>query len=200
MHAVPAAPQPTSQTAPRQPGLNISSNELGMILLIITETMLFSGLISSFYYIRGGQRVWPPMGAGLLSSSVPAVATAVIAASSVALAFSQISVRRNDMIGVRIGLVLALLMAVLFLASMIHEWVVTDITLNRGVFGGTFFLLTGTHMTHVVVGICFLANALTGNLKNRYTPASYFGITAAGMYWHFVTIVWMVLYPVIYLY
>ncbi len=200
MDAVPAAAQPPPQAAPRRTGLNIPRDELGMILLIIMETMLFSGLISSFYYIRGGQAVWPPAGAGMLSKSVPAVATAVIVASSIALAFSQISVRRNDMTGVRIGLSLALVMAVLFAAAMIHEWVVTDITLNRGVFGATFFLLTGTHMVHVVVGLGFLGNALTGNLQDRYTPANYFGITAAGIYWHFVTIVWLILYPVIYLY
>jgi len=191
---------PAQSPQPRQTGLNISKQELGMILLIILETMLFSGLISSFYYIRGGQPVWPPAGAGTLSQSMPAIATAVIIASSVALAFAQVSVRRNDMIGVRVGLVLAVLMAGLFLAAMIHEWMATDVTLNRGVFGATFFLLTGAHLLHVVVGLGFLGNALAGNLTDRYTHSSYFGITAAGMYWHFVTVVWLILYPVVFLY
>ncbi len=181
-------------------GPNIPGRELGMILLIVMETMLFSGLVSSFFYLRGAFRVWPPIGISDLQATAPAVATAVILASSVALVFAQISVRRGDMIGVRVGLGLALLLGALFMAAMIHEWTVTDVKFTDGVFGGTYYLLTGTHVTHVAVGLGFLVNAITGSFQGRYRPDSYFGITAAGMYWHFVTIVWMVLFPVIYLY
>lgn len=169
-------------------------------MLIVMETMLFSGLISSFFYIRGGHRVWPPFGASDLQKTAPAIATTVIVASSVALILAQVSVRRDDRTGVRIGLGLALFMGLLFMGAMIHEWMGTEVTVRQGVFGASYYLLTGCHVIHVVLGLGFLANALAGSLRNRYSPSSHFGITAAGMYWHFVTLVWLVIYPVVYLY
>lgn len=171
-----------------------------MIMLLITEIMLFSGLISSYFYLRGAHRVWPPFGASELSTAVPAVATAVIAASSAALLFAQVSVRRADTGGTRIGLGMAVFMGAVFLAAMVHEWTVTDVKISQGIFGGTYYLLTGAHMLHVAVGIGFLVNAFAGSLQGRYTAKSHFGISAAGIYWHFVTIVWMILFPVVYLY
>ncbi len=191
---------PTNPTQrPRQQP--ISNAVLGMGVLLCSLTMLFTGLMSAYVVLRAtaGEN-WPPAGVPVLPSGLW-VSTLILLASSTTLGWGQRAVRHGNQSATKFGLLMTTLLGFGFLAFQTYLW--RDIFLEgltqRSQYGSLFFTLTGVHAAHVIGGLVVLCWVSLGSLAGRYTSHQHDGITLAAMYWHFLAIIWIVLFTVLYL-
>ena len=116
--------------------------------------------------------------------------------------WALVSVKRGNREGLALGLLFTLIMGLTFLALQIREYILLHgdrFTPEHGAFGSVFFALTGLHGLHVLVGAVLLAIALIRTLRGHYSPQKHMGVELSGIYWHFVDVVWVVLYTLVYL-
>jgi len=176
-----AAPQHRST----ETRLAISNGRLGMILLIGTETILFSCFIGAYLVLRMGATIWPPIGSPALSLGLSSVNTSVLVLSTI-LVF-----RRQIRATFALGSLFLLLQAVEF-----HRLYARGLTLQTGAYGALFYSLISCHGLHVLGGLAILGMVLW---RMGSDPSLSEWIGHAQLYWHFVTGVWLVLFTILYL-
>jgi cytochrome c oxidase subunit III len=180
----------------------VSSARLGMFLLLAAESMLFGGLIGAFLVFRFGSREWPPTGMPHLPVAVTALNSVVLFASCVPMMRALRAIRRNDRHGLRQGLLLTSLLGVLFLAIQGAEWVRLvgyGLRISSGPYGSTFYTLIGFHGLHVLGAVVWLLLIFAGATRFRFTARRHTPVELAAIYWVFVSVVWAVLFPLVYL-
>ena len=176
---------------------------MGMYLLVTTLAMLFAASVVGYLIIRSHHQPWPPPGFPVLPRTLW-VSTLLIVLASVAIQRALSAARRGRQGAMRRGLVLSLALGVAFLASQATAWwqVVNQITAaseNIGPYLKLFYVLTGLHAAHVLVGLITLAVVAARAFAGRYTPEQHSGIRYSAVYWHFLDAVWCVLFVVVYL-
>ena len=186
---------------PRPRQLPISNAVLGMGILLCSLTMLFAGLMSAYVVLRAtAGSNWPPPGVPPIPSGLWA-STLILLTSSVTLGWGQRAARRDDQATMKLGLVATTLLGIAFLALQTYLW--RDVFLagltQRSQYGSLFFTLTGTHAAHVVGGVVILWCVSWRSLAGRYNATRHDGITTAAMYWHFLGVIWVGLFTVLYL-
>jgi cytochrome c oxidase subunit 3 len=184
-----------------KPG-GISSSLLGMVLFIASEVMFFGGLFGAYFTIRSAAPRWPPEGTPHLTTLYAAVLTAILVSSSVTMQFGVWAIRRNDSRRLMLWLAVSLLLGLCFLAGQANEYrmlIEEGMTLSSGVFGSTFFTLTGFHGAHVAGGACFILIVLLRARSGQFTARYHDTVEMASYYWHFVDVVWIGLFSTIYL-
>ena len=180
----------------------VSNAHLGMALFLAGLSMLFGGLIGAFLVFRFGSLEWPPAGLPLLPVGVTALNTAVLFASCVPMVRAARAVRRGDTAGLRSGLVLAAALGLTFLAVQGSEWVRLvghGLTLSSGAYGGTFYTLIGLHGAHVAGAVLWLVVILVGSFQDRFHARHHTPVDLAAAYWLYVSALWAVLFPLVYL-
>jgi cytochrome c oxidase subunit III len=171
----------------------------GFTVFLISETMLFLGLFSALLTYRSVALVWPPAGTPELEKLIPAVNTVILIASSLVIHQASDAIKNNNLKGVRQSFLITLLMGATFLGGQIWEYAHLSFGLQSGIFGSTFYVLTGFHGLHVFVGLLLMATVLFRSMKPKhYTAESHFGIEATSLYWHFVDVVWVFLFLLLY--
>jgi len=180
----------------------ISHAKLGIWTFLASEIMLFGGLVSAYVILRSGSAhmAIPPremMGVPLATFNTFALIT-----SSVTMVLALAAIKVNDMkrfarfIGMTIG------GGILFLCiksyEYNHKWH-EGITLSSNLFGSFYYTLTGLHVIHVIGGILLLLYILVTGLNGAYDAHNHERVEAAGLYWHFVDLVWVILFPILYL-
>ena len=184
-----------------KPG-GISSSLLGMVLFIASEVMFFGGLFGAYFTIRSAAPTWPPEGTPHLETWYAAVLTAILVSSSVTMQFGVWAIRRNEQRRLLLWLVASLLLGLAFLAGQANEYrtlIEEGMTLSSGVFGSTFFTLTGFHGAHVAGGAAFILIVLLRARSGQFTARYHDTVEMASYYWHFVDVVWLGLFSTIYL-
>jgi cytochrome c oxidase subunit 3 len=184
-----------------KPG-GISSSLLGMVLFIASEVMFFGGLFGAYFTIRSAATQWPPEGTPHLETWYAAILTTILVSSSVTMQFGVWAIRRNDQRRLLMWLVVTLVLGLAFLAGQANEYrmlIGEDMTLSSGVFGSTFFTLTGFHGAHVAGGACFILIVLLRARSGQFTARYHDTVEMASYYWHFVDVVWIGLFSTIYL-
>ena len=184
-----------------KPG-GISSSLLGMVLFIASEVMFFGGLFGAYFTIRSAATQWPPEGTPHLTTLYAAVLTAILVSSSVTMQFGVWAIRRNDQRRLMLWLAVSLLLGLCFLAGQANEYrmlIEEGMTLSSGVFGSTFFTLTGFHGAHVAGGAAFILIVLLRARSGQFTARYHDTVEMASYYWHFVDVVWIGLFSTIYL-
>lgn len=176
----------------------------GIILFIASEVFFFLSFFWAFFHSRlsvnlelGG--VWPPRGVIRFDPfSVPLLNTVVLLSSGFRVTWSHHALIRghHDQIKTSLAITVALGAYFTFLQGL--EYVEARFSFADSAYGSTFFLATGFHGVHVLVGTSFLLVCLTRMLKNRFRHTHHFGFEAAAWYWHFVDVVWLFLYLIIY--
>ncbi|HWC15209.1 MAG TPA: cytochrome c oxidase subunit 3 [Actinomycetota bacterium] len=171
----------------------VDPSVIGMILFITSEVMFFGGLLSAYFAARGGHEAWPPKGEVAPGLVWPAVFTAALLASSVtqhrALEAGTSRTRRWVAATIVLGLV--------FLAGQAWEWTELrseGLSISSGIFGTLFFTITGAHGLHVIGGLAMLgvvASRWAGDPRRDH-------LEAATYYWHFVDVVWLVVFVSLY--
>ena len=174
----------------------------GMTIFLASEAMLFAGLIAGYVVLRLSSPAWPPS-ADLpkLPVVLTGINTVFLITSSFTYHFAEVAVKKGKK-GTA-WLFLTVLLGSLFLCIQAYEWYHMHhegLWFNTGgVYGSSFFVLTGFHGLHVLVGVLMIAWALIRQLGGAYTAQSHTYLILAGMYWHFVDVVWLFLYSVLYL-
>lgn len=169
---------------------------LGMILFITSELMFFAAFFSYYFYTRFGAAAWPPVGVPLPveSLALPSVLTVVLVSSSLTYTWAEQRLMRDDRRGLVLGLAATVLLGVLFVGGQIYEWSHSPLSIRQGTLGTAFYMLTGFHGVHVVVGVIFIAVNLARALAGHFSRARHFAIQGAGWYWHFVDAIWLLLF------
>uniref|UniRef100_UPI0030010FEC cytochrome c oxidase subunit III n=1 Tax=Sphyraena sphyraena TaxID=13692 RepID=UPI0030010FEC len=186
-------------TPPVQKGLRF-----GMILFIASEVLFFAGFFWAFYHSSlapapelGGN--WPPAGISPLDPfEVPLLNTAVLLASGVTVTWAHHSIMETKRKQTIHSLALTILLGGYFTMLQALEYMEAPFTIADGVYGATFFVATGFHGLHVIIGSTFLAVCLLRQIRHHFTSTHHFGFEAAAWYWHFVDVVWLFLYVSIY--
>jgi cytochrome c oxidase subunit 3 len=182
---------------PRPEGMSMPL--LGMVLFIASEVMFFGGLFAAYFNIRAAAPVWPPAGLEELEATLPAIFTGVLVLSSVTMQMGVFAIRRGDVKALARWLVVTLLLGAAFLCGQIYDYAHLDFTIRDGVYGSTFFTMTGFHGAHVFGGAVYLFIVLIRTLTGQFTKAHHAAVEGASMYWHFVDIVWLALFSTLYL-
>ncbi len=184
----------------------------GMILFIASEVMFFVAWFWAFFdaslfpdevqqYARmeftGG--VWPPKGIEVLDPfHLPLYNTIILLLSGTTVTWAHHALLNNDRKGLVNGLVLTVALGALFSMVQAYEYIHAPFGFRDSIYGATFFMATGFHGFHVLIGTIFLLVCLIRAMKGDFTPKQHFGFEAAAWYWHFVDVVWLFLFANIY--
>ncbi|MDP9128286.1 MAG: cytochrome c oxidase subunit 3, partial [Pseudomonadota bacterium] len=170
----------------------------GLIALVITEGSLFGYLLFSYFYLGAETpEHWPPE--GLPRLWMPATNTAILLASSGLVWLSEMALKRGRRFAGLASLALAIAAGVAFVAIQAQEWRGKTYTMTSHLYGSLYFMITGFHMLHVVIGILILLTLWLWSLGGRFRDRDVYGLKIGGFYWHFVDAVWLVIFTTFYL-
>jgi cytochrome c oxidase subunit III len=189
----------------------------GMIMFIVSEVMFFVAWFWAFFdaslfsgeaiqqargLATGG--IWPPTGTHIFDPfHLPLLNTLILLTSGTTVTWAHHALLNNDRKGLIWGLVLTIALGALFTFVQAYEYSHAHFGFNRegegNIYGSTFFMATGFHGFHVLVGTIFLIVCLFRAMKGHFTPQQHFGFEAAAWYWHFVDVVWLFLFACIYI-
>jgi cytochrome c oxidase subunit 3 len=190
----------------------ISRGMAGMVLFIASEIMLFAGLFAGYFYVRNQADSWPPAGIEKTPSVTLAIILTVLLVSSGVLGHMGIialrggrylGINTGNRLGLMWGIGLAIVLGLIFIALQAYEWLNLfdeGLTAKSGVYGSTFFILTGFHGAHVIAGLAMLIVVFVRATWRDFTPQRHLFADAAMMYWHFVDFVWVLLVIVVYIF
>jgi cytochrome c oxidase subunit III len=179
----------------------VDATVLGMFLFIASEAMLFGAFFTAYFFVRvvnpeADQWPLPPFH---LPVFVAGVNTAVLLTSSFTMHWALQSIKRGNRVGLQAGLVLTLLMGLAFLVTQMLEYARIGFNPSDGAFGTIFFGLTGLHGAHVFVGLNLLLFANIRAFRGHFTAKEHRGVEVPGIYWHFVDVMWIIVYSTIYI-
>ncbi len=171
---------------------------LGMLLFIISEIMVFGAFFTAYFFIRIVQGdPWPAPGT-TLPVAVAGVNTAILVSSSLTMHWAQTSAKHGNRFGLRAGMLTTLLLGATFLFVQINEYVHIGFAPHDHAQGTIFYGLTGLHGAHVFIGLTLLAMTTVRAFRGHFTPEEHRGVEVPGIYWHFVDIMWIVVYTSVY--
>jgi cytochrome c oxidase subunit 3 len=182
----------------------INSKKLGMWLFIVSDSLTFSALLVSYAYVRLATPNWPRPFEIWPAIAKSSFMTFVLLSSSLTMVLAVAAAHRHDVKKAVRYLIMTMICGAAFVLIHATEWVtlfhegVTPWSNPWGVplFGGTFFGLTGLHMVHMTIGVVYLAIICAGYSKGKWTADH---VEVSGLYWHFVDLVWMFIFPLVYL-
>jgi cytochrome c oxidase subunit 3 len=196
-HAADAHPHhgpPTANVSSR-----IDSRVLGMLLFIGSEIMLFGSFFTAYFFVRVVNKYpWPPPGEHL-PVFVAGVNTCILVTSSFTMHWALTSIKRGNRAGLRAGLALTFFMGLTFLLTQIAEYSRIGFSPSDNAFATIFFSLTGLHGMHVFVGLMLLLFATMRAFRGHFSPEHHLGVELPGIYWHFVDVMWIVVYTTVYI-
>ncbi|MBD2744914.1 heme-copper oxidase subunit III [Coleofasciculus sp. FACHB-1120] len=172
----------------------------GLIVFLIAEGMIFVGLFTAYLAFRAVAPSWPPEGTPKLELLLPGINTLILISSSFVIHNADTAIKKNDVAGLRTWFAATALMGAIFLGGQIYEYTHLEFGLSTNLFASTFYVLTGFHGLHVLLGLGAMIAVLWRSLKpGHYSSEHHFGVEAAEIYWHFVDIVWIILFTILYL-
>ncbi|WP_127519587.1 cytochrome c oxidase subunit 3 [Mesorhizobium sp. Z1-4] len=184
----------------------------GMIMFIASEVMFFVAWFWAFFdaslfaneaiqvsrlEYTGGH--WPPEGIEVLDPwHLPLYNTIILLLSGTTVTWAHHALLHNDRKGLIRGLALTVVLGVLFTCVQAYEYAEAPFQFSQSIYGATFFMATGFHGFHVLIGTIFLLVCLFRAMAGHFTPQQHFGFEAAAWYWHFVDVVWLFLFACVY--
>jgi cytochrome c oxidase subunit 3 len=191
----------TDRRATRESPAPPGSGPLALTLFLMALAMFFAASVIGFLLIRARQPEWPPAGSPPLPGGLW-LATRVLLAGRAAAPAALAALRRGSQRGLRIGLAAALALAVLFLGVQAANWSALareGLTPGRNLFGFAFYMLTGLHAAHVIGGLVVLVLVAVKAFRGGYSAGYHPGVRSAAVYTHFLTVVWIVMFGVVFL-
>lgn len=177
---------------------------MGMILFIVSEVMFFFAFFWAFFnaqiypsiHIFG---VWPPLGIEALDPwGVPLLNTLILLSSGATVTWAHHAIVEANAKEANTSLIFTIVLAIIFTSLQVWEYINASFTISDSVFGSVFYMATGFHGFHVFIGTCFLSVCLYRLRQSHFTNKHHFGFEAAAWYWHFVDVVWIFLFIVVY--
>lgn len=186
-------------TTPVQTGLRY-----GVLIFILSEVMLFFALFWAFFHSSLAPTVeigavWPPKGIQVLNPwEIPFLNTIILLTSGASVTWAHHAILAGNRQQGIIALTVTVVLALIFTGFQAYEYLEAPFTISDGIYGSTFFLATGFHGFHVIIGTIFLAVCLARLYLYHFSKIHHFGFEAAAWYWHMVDVVWLFLFVCIY--
>jgi heme/copper-type cytochrome/quinol oxidase subunit 3 len=180
-------------------GLN--HRKLLMWAFLGSDCMFFGSLIANFQ-IQRGRSLNPPYPHDIINIPFTSVSTFSLLMSSLMMVLALAAIQRNDVRGLKIWLLACAFLGSLFLGGQFYEFtsfVNHGLKISTNLFGASFFVLTGFHGTHVTIGVIWLISLFYAAQRGRITVKDSLSVELAGLYWHFVDIVWVAIFTIVYL-
>jgi cytochrome c oxidase subunit III len=192
------------------PGLGVYNLKLGMWVFLLSEVMFFTSLIGSYIILRFAHPDQFAAPGEVLNVPLTAINTFVLICSSVTMVKAFAAVEQGNMKGLQNWLLATIILGSAFVGVQVYEYIhlfndgfVPDAaayTAGGGVlYGSTFYLMTGFHGLHVTIGVLCLIFVWIKAMRGAYSPSNVGGVEIMGLYWHFVDLVWIVLFTIVYL-
>ncbi len=177
---------------------------LGMMLFIASEVMFFAALFAAYFNAKATLPVFPPEGTEFLDPwGLPIIGTVILLLSSVTMQWGTSRIRQGDRTGLNRAVIVTLVLGLVFLGIQAYDYyeliVHHDFGIDSGVYGTLFFTMTGFHGAHVLGGVIGLAVILSRGLAGQFTKQHHVAVEAVHYYWHFVDVVWVLLFLTIYI-
>jgi cytochrome c oxidase subunit III len=186
-------PPPANRSSRVEPQL------LGMLLFIISEIMVFGGFFTAYFFIRVAQGdPWPAPGTSL-PVEVAGVNTAILISSSFVIHWAEQCIKKDNHRGLKAGMFLTFLLGCTFLFVQINEYANIGFAPQDSAQATIFYSLTGLHGAHVFIGLCLLLFVTIRAFRGHYSAQEHRGVEVPGIYWHFVDIMWIVVYTTVYI-
>jgi heme/copper-type cytochrome/quinol oxidase subunit 3 len=204
-----------------EPGIQVYNLKLGMWVFLLSEVMFFTGLIGSYIILRVAHPEHFAQPGQILNVPLTAFNTFVLICSSVTMVKAFAAIEQGDQAGLKKWLLATILLGAFFVGVQAVEYTVLSRegfvpmadayhAIGRGnpeegpaiggpLYGATFYTMTGFHGTHVTIGVLCLCFVLFRAMKGEYTMENHGGVEIMGLYWHFVDLVWILLFTIVYL-
>ena len=185
-----------------EPGAGVYNEKLGMWVFLGSEVMFFTALIGAYIILRVAHpESWAPPGE-VLNVPVTAVNTFLLICSSVTMVKAFAAAQHGHQRPLRLWLLATVLIGATFVGVQVYEY--TELVHNgfvpsQGLYGSTFFTMTGFHGFHVTIGVVCMVFVTWRAFQGRYTAGDHRGVEVIGLYWHFVDLVWIILFTIVYL-
>ena len=203
------AASPATVARPME-GMKVYNQKLGMWVFLLSEVMFFSGLIGAYIILRFAHpEQWAQPGE-VLNVPLTAFNTFMLICSSVTMVKAFAAIEHGDQAGLKKWLIATIILGTAFVSIQVVEYIklagegfvpVRDAYAAAGgpLYGSTFYTMTGFHGTHVTIGVLCLIFTAVQAFRGRYTEMNYGGVEIMGLYWHFVDLVWIILFTIVYL-
>nr|AKS04409.1 cytochrome c oxidase subunit 3 [Parasagitta elegans] len=181
-----------------------SGMRMGMLLFICSEVFFFAAFFWAFFHsalspnVEVGS-VWPPSGVAAISPfDVPLLNTAILLSSGATITWAHMAFLDNRWMEAQLSLLTTVVLGFYFSLLQAMEYMLASFSLSDGIYGSTFYLATGFHGLHVLIGTLFISVMTYRNLYFHFSSGHHFGFEASAWYWHFVDVVWLFLFLTIY--
>nr|YP_010610628.1 cytochrome c oxidase subunit III [Opisthoteuthis californiana]WAP91383.1 cytochrome c oxidase subunit III [Opisthoteuthis californiana] len=176
----------------------------GMVLFIVSEICFFFAFFWAYFHSSLAPTMeigacWPPMYISPLNPfQIPLLNTAILLSSGITVTWAHHSLMNSNLIQAIQAMIMTIILGFYFTILQAMEYNETSFSISDSVYGSTFFVSTGFHGLHVIIGTLFLLTSLIRIIMNHFSSSHHFGFEAAAWYWHFVDVVWLFLYTCIY--
>ncbi len=188
----------------------LSNGMLGFILFLSSEVMFFGGLFAAYFIARADATEWPPenmltaeqiaRGVKLeVEFALPFIATILLVLSSVTIQLGVWAIQRGDRTALIRWLMVSIVLGLVFLTAQMFDYSQLHFRAGDTVYGTTFYTLTGFHGAHVAGGVVFMGVVLARSMAGQFSAARHEAVEACSFYWHFVDVVWIALFTVLYI-
>jgi cytochrome c oxidase subunit 3 len=188
-------PPPANRSSRAEPQM------LGMLLFIISEIMVFGAFFTAYFFIRivTPDATWFPIDGKELPVAIAGMNTAILLSSSVTLHWAQTSIKHGNRRGLQAGMVATFLLGLTFLFIQINEYIHIGFAPQDHAQASVFFGLTGLHGAHVTIGLLLLGIVTVRAFRGHFSPTQHRGVEVPGIYWHFVDIMWIIVFAAVYI-
>jgi len=182
-----------------------NAHRLGFILFIFSEIMFFFSFFWAFFHVSIDPSIfigaiWPPEGIVPLDPlAIPLLNTVILVFSGATITYTHYMLIAAAYFNTCLGYIITLFLALMFTVLQLYEYNVSTFSIADGIYGSTFFLITGFHGAHVIAGTIFIIVCFIRTIVGHFTTTHHLGFEFAAWYWHFVDIVWLFVYTFIYL-
>ncbi|MEM1167616.1 MAG: heme-copper oxidase subunit III [Cyanobacteria bacterium P01_H01_bin.35] len=171
----------------------------GLLTFLASESLMFGGLFAAYLIYRANAGVWPPEETEV-ELLLPTINTIILVSSSFVIHKGDTAIKKNDISGMRLWYLVTAIMGIIFLGGQVYEYMTLGYGLTTNVFSNCFYVMTGFHGLHVFVGVLLILGVLWRSRRaGHYNNEKHVGIEMAEIYWHFVDIIWIVLFTLLYI-
>jgi heme/copper-type cytochrome/quinol oxidase subunit 3 len=194
-------------TAATYPGVSVPPGKLrsyttawwGMVMLIVTEGTIFALLISSYFFLRASSKEWPLGGIEPPKLELAIIFSLVLWASSVPVFWADAGLKKGSIGRFRAGLLISFVMGVSFVGYSLHDFHELTFGWRTNGYGSIFYVTVGLHLLHVVVGLLMSVVVQIKAAQGKVTADRHITAQVFSLYWHFVDVVWLVVFPSLFL-
>ena len=173
-------------------------NLTGMVIFLLSESIIFLAFFAGYAVLKQSSPLWLPEGVERLEVRAPLINTVILVSSSFVAYFAERALRCENLWGFRLLWGLTMLMGAYFVVGQALEWASLPFSLQSGIYGGSFYLLTGFHGLHVITGVLLMGLMLARSFQSGNYDGGDAGVTMASLFWHFVDVIWIILFVLIY--